>query len=76
MDESITLRSLVKAKARNDARKQFAKGAGRNSHGMNRGSAAIADFQAEYDRLEREHVTHVAAEQLLAAAMMWDGTPP
>jgi hypothetical protein len=73
MDESIKLRSLVQAKARNDARKQFVKGAGRDSHGMNPGSAAISDFQAEYDRLEREY--HTSANQVLAAAMAM-GCPP
>jgi hypothetical protein len=55
MDESIKLRSLVLAKVRENARKQFIKGAGRDSHGMNPGSAAIADFQAEYDRLELDY---------------------
>jgi hypothetical protein len=74
MDESIKLRSLVQAKARNDARKQFVKGAGRDSHGMNPGSAAIADFQAEYDRLEREY--HTSANQVLAAAMVMGACPP
>ena len=76
MDETITLRSLVLAKVRENARKQFVKGAGRDSHGMNPGSAAISDFQAEYDRLEREYQAQAAAEQLLAAAVMWGGTPP
>jgi hypothetical protein len=73
MDESIKLRSLVQAKARNDARKQFVKGAGRDSHGMNPGSAAIADFQAEYDRLELDY--RASSNQVLAAAMAM-GCPP
>jgi hypothetical protein len=73
MDESIKLRSLVLAKVRENARKQFIKRAGRDSHGMNPGSAAIADFQAEYDRLELDY--GAASNQVLAAAMVM-GCPP
>jgi hypothetical protein len=74
MDESITLRSLVRAKVHEDARKQFVKGAGRDSHGMNPGSPAVADFQAEYDRLDLDY--RAASNQVLAAAMVMGATPP
>jgi hypothetical protein len=73
MDESIKLRSLVQAKVIEDARKQFIKGAGRDSHGMNPGSAAIDDFQAEYDRLERaQRQAEFAVDQLLSMAMVME----
>jgi hypothetical protein len=40
---------------------------------MNPGSAAIADFQAEYDRLELDY--RASSNQVLAAAMAM-GCPP
>lgn len=76
MDESITLRSLVRAKVLEDARKQFVTGDGRNSHGMNPRSAAITDFQAEYDRLERmQRQAESAVDQLLILAMAMECPP-
>lgn len=54
MDESIISRAALERRIREKARAAFNAGAGRDSHDMNPGAPAIADFQAEYDRLELE----------------------
>lgn len=46
MDEPIISREAIRAKARAD----FARGAGRDEHGMNPGAAAIAEWQDEWQR--------------------------
>lgn len=46
MDLPIISREAIRAKART----AFAAGVGRDEHGMNLGAAAIADWQAEWDK--------------------------
>jgi hypothetical protein len=46
MDEPIISREAIRAKAR----RAFARGAGRDEHGMNPGAAAIAEWQGEWGR--------------------------
>jgi len=46
------LNIMTREAIRNRARRAFIQRLGRDAHDMNLGSAAIVDFQAEYDRLE------------------------
>jgi len=49
MDDLTKLHGQVREHVRERARRAFAAGMGRDEHGMNPGSAAIKDFQAEWD---------------------------
>jgi hypothetical protein len=57
MDDLTNLHEQVRAHQHERARRDFAAGKGRDDHGMNHGSAAIADYQAEWDRCAAEQVT-------------------
>ena len=57
MDEQIMSREALEKRIREKAYIAFVRRAGRDSHCMNHGAPAIADFQAEYDRLESEAKT-------------------
>lgn len=48
------LHNLVREQMRESARQAFAAGIGRDGHGMNPGSAAIKDWQEEWDRRKAE----------------------
>ncbi len=60
MTESIISREVIKARAR----AAFLRGQDRNSHAMNPGAPALADWLAEYDRL------NALASQLNHSALM------
>ena len=57
MDQPIVSRDMIRACARDD----FAKGVGRDEHNMNPGSAAIADWQDEWDKCNAR-LRHVLVE--------------
>jgi hypothetical protein len=68
MDQPIISRDAIRAKAR----RAFKRGAGREDHGMNEGSPAIADWQDEWDqcevaRLEQQQDREWATDQLAQA---------
>lgn len=67
MDEAIVPREKI----RQLGAKAFDKGRSINDHGMNPGSAAIADWQAGY----RERQAEVGALRVLAAAMAMECPP-
>ena len=67
MDESIISKAVLQKRICEKAYVAFVKAAGRDSHDMNPGSPAVADFQAEYDRLELEARTSSDSHNPLAA---------
>jgi len=69
MNEPIISRASIRACARDD----FAKGAGRDDHNMNPGSAAIDDWQAEWDLC---NMRRLQAQRRATSGQVCTGTPP
>lgn len=67
MDEQIISRAALERRIREKAYAAFITKAGRDAHNMNPGSCAVADFEAEYDRLEAEARASAALHDPLAA---------
>jgi hypothetical protein len=67
MNDLNDLHEQVRAQKREQARRDFAAGKDRNSHGMNRGARAIEDYQAEWDRCAAEYSSETGTQQLVAA---------
>lgn len=69
MTEAIISRDTIRARAR----AAFARGAGRDDHNMNPGSAAIADWQAEWDRM---HAVLMQNHRRMGSGRQIEAGPP